>query len=70
MRMTRFQKIVEIEETPWAIHCPKHGKICLTKEQYDHQMYHPGPIWICPVCGDDAYWDDDHYEKHMCPEKT
>ena len=28
---------METKETPWAVHCPSHGKICLSKEEYDHQ---------------------------------
>lgn len=59
---------METEETPWAVNCPIHSKICLTKEQYDAQMNRPNSLWMCPLCGEVAYWDDEHYERHMFPE--
>ena len=62
-----FQDIKK--ETPWAVVCQEgHGKVCLTKEQYDRQMNRPDSLWYCPLDGCCAYWDDEHYEKHCYPD--
>jgi hypothetical protein len=49
-------------DTPYAVLCPKHGKVVLTGEQYDEQMNQPDSLWVCPDCGERAEWDDDHHE--------
>lgn len=59
-------------ETPWAIIChgdgpyppeeglvrPGCGRVCLDREQYNHQMAQPDKSWYCPMCGGFAQWDD------------
>ena len=52
----------EPESTPWAVICSMHGRMFLTKAQYDAQMNQPDLRWRCPCCGEDANWDDDNYE--------
>jgi hypothetical protein len=53
------------EETAWAVHCPSHGKVYLTKKEYDAQMNRPDSRWMCPICTELAWWDDDHYEEFV-----
>jgi hypothetical protein len=52
-------------ETPWAIICREHKQVFLTKREYEAQMSKPDSLWMCPLCGDNASWDDDNYEKHL-----
>jgi hypothetical protein len=47
--------------TPWAVICPEHGKVYLTKENYNRQMRASDSTWRCPA-GCHAEWDDDNYE--------
>lgn len=42
--------------------CPQHGKQGLTREDYFKQMSNPDARWKCPVCHDEAEWDDSRYE--------
>ena len=52
--------------SPYAVLC-SHGlshvrqRCYLTAEQYDQQMSRPDSTWRCPVCGDEAQWDDQNY---------
>lgn len=61
-------KVLEAAKTRWAVRCPVHGLVYLTREQYDAQMNDADALWRCPVvhdaevCGQDAAWDDDTYE--------
>jgi len=54
-----------MEETPHAVLCHEHGQQFLTDEQYNAQMMAADSLWICPVCGKNASWDDDHYEAYQ-----
>lgn len=67
------------QPTPWAVHCPKHGLVYLTREEYDRQMQKSDYRWECtawtledPIgpCGAWSEWDDDIYEAAMYPEKA
>jgi len=55
--------------TPYAVDCdgllPEHacGKIYLTLKGYMHQIKHPDARWKCPICGADAWFDDDNFDK-------
>lgn len=56
--------------TPYAVVCTKpsikapkgHGQIFLTQQEYNEQMMKPDSKWVCPACGQYAYWDDDNYD--------
>lgn len=59
-------------ESPYAVWCsglmddvPSCGKQLLTEKQYEQQMDHPNRRWHCPLCGAEASWDDEHYERVM-----
>lgn len=54
---------VAVFETPYAVICDEHGKVCLTEDEYSRQLCRPDSFWSCPKCGEFASWDDDHYEK-------
>lgn len=54
-----------LEETPYALQCWKCGKVCLTELQYLHQLDRPDDRWCCPRCGEEAEWDDAHYEEYL-----
>lgn len=51
--------------TPWAIHCRKHGKVYLSRSEYNYQMNHGDELWSCPICCVLAQWDDDNYEEAL-----
>lgn len=52
------------EPSPWAVICPRHGKIYLEKTQYDWQISLPNATWFCPICSARSEFDDDNYAKH------
>lgn len=57
--------------TRYAVLCPVHGRVYLTKEEYDAAMFDCDRVWQCPaldtealgVCGRRADFDDDNYEE-------
>lgn len=52
------------KRTPYAVYCHRgHGLVYLTKEDYDSQMSATDDLWVCPICGHDASWDDDNYQE-------
>jgi hypothetical protein len=55
--------------TPWAVICRQHGKQFLTHEEYQYQMNRPDSLWMCPICGESAWWDDDNYEAYENQEE-
>ena len=55
----------ERQETPWAVTCDEHGLVFLTQEEYSKQMKVPSKTWRCPICREEAIWDDENYEKHL-----
>jgi hypothetical protein len=66
-----------VSETPWAVYCPKHGKVFLTRDEYEAQMDAVNTPWTCPrecgppevgICGEPSEWDDLNYEAHLPPE--
>lgn len=59
---------ISARRTPYAVLCDEHGQRFLTVKQYDHQMSRPDSLWMCPVCGDSAYWDDGNYEEYLDAE--
>lgn len=52
-------------KTPWAVRCRTHGQVFLTQAEYEYQMERPNRVWTCPICNDDAGWDDENYERSM-----
>lgn len=66
------------KETAYAVHCPKHGKVFLTVDEYGRQLMRPNSKWTCPVmdtdldelglCGRVSEFDDAHFE--ATAEKT
>lgn len=55
-------------DTPYAVRCPKHGKVCLSTHEYSWQLSRPDDLWRCPICGQASEWDDTHYEAVMGPD--
>lgn len=49
--------------TRYAVICPLHRQVFLTKEEYDFQMWHADSKWICPRCYLVSSFDDDNYER-------
>lgn len=54
--------------TPFAVVCIENvlgesgcGKVYLTTEEYNRQMFLGHKRWTCP-CGGIAVWDDENYE--------
>lgn len=60
---TSWTPLHEREPTAWAVICPVHRQVFLTREEYEAQMDDPNALWKCP-CGRQATWDDDNYERH------
>ena len=64
-----------VTETGYAIICPKHGRVHLTKDEYNRQMDKPNSLWQCPrmdsdpeepgLCGRASQFDDLTYEKNF-----
>jgi len=40
----------------------------ITTETYDAAMRRPDSRWMCPVCGNVAWFDDDNYEAQVFPD--
>jgi hypothetical protein len=57
--------------TPYAVDCEgplpefKCGKTYLTLKGYNHQMSFPDAQWKCPVCGCNAWFDDENFEDFL-----
>lgn len=68
--MARYPKAISPTPTPYAVDCPgdaygpEHacGKTYLTVEAYSHAMAQPDARWKCPVCGGNAWFDDETFE--------
>ena len=55
--------------TPYMVNCPRHGKIYLTHEEYERQMWQMNSLWKCPICGRTSQWDDDNYDSFYQEEE-
>jgi hypothetical protein len=54
----------------YAVVCTDHhGIIYLTNEEYNYQMNRPNRTWVCPICHNDAYWEDDNMQEFMDAEE-
>lgn len=49
-------------DSVFGVICREHGKQGLTKDQYVKQLSRPDSLWTCPICSDNADWDDERYE--------
>ena len=49
--------------TRYAVICPEHDQVFITKESYIAQMWAADSYWKCPRCGSVAGFDDDNYER-------
>jgi hypothetical protein len=49
--------------TAYMVTCPFDGDVYLTPENYRQQMWAANSKWVCPRCGENAYWSDDNYEE-------
>jgi hypothetical protein len=59
--------------TPWAVFCvgptsrwddaERHGLIYLTEQEYEAQLDDSDMVWVCPLCGSEANWNDENYEE-------
>ncbi len=56
---------VSEEPTPYAVLCRSHGRVFLTKDEYGRQMCKPDALWRCPLCKQDAQFDDETYESAL-----
>jgi hypothetical protein len=54
--------------TPWAVICPKHGRVYLTHDEYVDQLDQADDLWRCTklvdgdppaACGLASEWDGD-----------
>lgn len=53
-----------------GIICRLHGKVDISKEEYTKQMSDPHSLWRCPLCKQNAEFDDDRFEQlHPEPEE-
>jgi hypothetical protein len=50
-------------KTPWAVLCPTHGQVFLAEDQYFNQLDAMDHLWVCPICGSVAGWDDENYDQ-------
>ena len=53
------------EATPYAVLCPRHGRVYLTREGYQQQLSRPHAKWACPTCKRVSTFDDATYEAAM-----
>ena len=54
---------------PYAgVICRLHGHIDIEKAEYIKQMADPNARWKCPICRQDAEFDDNRYEE-LHPEE-
>lgn len=52
------------EPTAFAVICNAFcGKLFLTEREYMRQMSRPDDKWCCPICGEDAEFDDENFEE-------
>lgn len=51
--------------SPYAVICRTHGQVQLTEDEYGRQLSRPDALWKCPKCGEEAQWDDSHYEQML-----
>jgi endogenous inhibitor of DNA gyrase (YacG/DUF329 family) len=55
----------ELGKQMGAVHCFNCGDVALTDEEYDEQMCNPDSLWECPLCGEQASWNDENYDLYL-----
>lgn len=65
MRPPEGTPALSTEPTPYAVLCREHGQQFLPEDEYGRQLCRPDACWMCPICRDEAQWDDDNYEEKM-----
>jgi hypothetical protein len=53
---------LSIIRTPYAVDCPTHGTVYMTEDFYQKQLHLPNNKWICPICKEESWWNDNNYE--------
>jgi hypothetical protein len=51
--------------TVYPLNCKTHGTVYLSEPEYMRQLMRPNDLWVCPICGQAAEWDDTLYEKSL-----
>lgn len=51
-----------MENSPWAVICPRHGRVYMTREVYELQLRAHDSLWLCPQCGQESTFDDETWE--------
>jgi hypothetical protein len=64
---SRFE--ISKEEGPYAVVCREHGQQFLTEGAYLAQLERSNDRWFCPVCGDNAAFDDLNLESYIVDEE-
>jgi len=49
--------------TRYAVICQVHGRVYMTKEEYDRQIWDADDLWKCPECGSTATFDNENYDR-------
>lgn len=49
--------------TRFAVICPLHGRVYLTRQAYVNQLHKADERWKCPRCGQVSAFDDESYER-------
>lgn len=49
--------------TPYAIRCPYHKLVYLTREDYVQQLKNAHVRWHCPMCENMVTFEDENYEQ-------
>ena len=65
--------MASLTPTPWAVRCPEHGKVFLTRSEYDRQMDSPNAHWYCTSDHFEAkaaWWDDNNYDEWTADQET
>lgn len=56
-------------QSPWAVLCPVHGQVFLSRNEYMSQLSRANDRWFCPLCHETCEWDDNNYDKYQKEEE-
>ncbi len=57
-----YMKDESIVPTRYAVICLTHGRVFLSREEYNLQMRAVSSHWKCPRCNATCEFDDDNYD--------